>query len=50
MEVTEEGFTVKKARSEIKRLLPFSEAQLLDALTHELVHGDLLTELLATEF
>ncbi len=50
VEITEEGFTVKKSISKKNRLLPFSEAQLLDGLTYELAHADLLAAPLKKEF
>ena len=49
VEITVEGFTVKKSILKKSRLLPFTEAQLLNGLTHGLAHADLLTEPLSSE-
>jgi len=48
VEITEEGFTVKKSASN-KKLFPFSESILVEGLTHELAHSDLLATPLANE-
>ena len=48
VEITEEGFTVRKSASN-KMLFPFSESTLIDGLTHELAHADLLAMPLASE-
>lgn len=49
VEVNEKGFIVTKHKLQ-KKLLPFTEAQLLKDLTPELMHTDLLAQLLAGEF
>jgi len=41
VEVFEDGFTVKKATQSVK-LLPFTEAQLLEGLNPDTVHSELL--------
>ncbi len=48
VEITEEGFTVRKSVSN-KKLFPFSEAKLIEGLTNELAHADLLAIPLANE-
>ena len=50
VEITENGFIVKKLQSKRNLQLPFSEAQLLEGLTHKLAHGDLLATPLPSEF
>lgn len=49
VEITEEGFSVKKITSKKQFKLPFNEAQLLESLNSELAHADLLTNLLTSE-
>jgi antitoxin MazE len=48
IEITEQGFTVKKS-SENKKLFPFSESMLVEGLTSESAHADLLAAPLANE-
>ncbi len=48
IEITEEGFTVKKSISN-KKLFPFSESKLIAGLTSELAHADLLASPLKSE-
>ncbi len=48
IDITEEGFTVKKVVSN-KKLFPFSESSLIEGLTNELAHADLLTAPLMRE-
>lgn len=48
IEITEEGFTVKKSLSN-KKLFPFSESTLIEGLTNELAHADLLATPLTNE-
>lgn len=49
IEISEEGFTVRKSTIEKKILLPFSESQLLEGLTSDLAHADLLASPLTGE-
>jgi antitoxin MazE len=49
VEIFEEGFLVKKSIPRQITLLPFSEAQLLENLTPEMVQVDLLANLLSNE-
>jgi len=49
VEITEEGFTVIKSTPS-KNIFPFSESKLLEGLTNELAHADLLAMPLASEF
>ncbi len=42
VEVTEDGFLVKKSIQKKKSPFPYSEAQILEGLTRELAHADLL--------
>jgi len=48
IEITEEGFTVKKSTLN-KKLFPFSESRLIEGLTNELAHADLLATPLISE-
>ena len=48
VDITEEGFTVKKSASN-KHLFPYSESTLIEGLTRELAHADLLASPLANE-
>ena len=49
VEIFEEGLSVKKVLSKHVTLFPYSESQLLQGLTPETAHSDLLTNPLASE-
>ena len=49
VEVTEEGFSVKKCIPKKKQIFPYSEAQLLNNITREQAHADLLASPLPNE-
>lgn len=49
VEVTEDGFLVKKSIQKKKALFPYSEKQILEKLTEELAHADLLAIPLPSE-
>ena len=49
VDVTEDGFVVKKHKPKKKSLFPFNEAQLLADLTPESAHADLLAQTTAKE-
>ncbi len=49
VEVTEEGFTVRRAAPKKRLKLPFSETELLRNLTPESAHADAVAEPLANE-
>jgi antitoxin MazE len=49
VEVTEEGFTVRRAAPKKRLTLPFSETELLRNLTPESAHADAVAEPLANE-
>jgi len=42
VEVTEDGFLVKRSTHKKKPLFPYSEGQILEGLTRERAHADLL--------
>lgn len=48
--ITETGFTVKKISLKKKMKLPYSESDLLQGLTYNNAHGDLLAKPLSSEF
>lgn len=47
--ITENGFSVKKICLKKKAYLPYTEAELLHALTYKKAHGDLLAKPLSSE-
>lgn len=49
VEVTEEGFLVKKLKSKKCTLFPYSEAEIINGLTRELAHADCLANPLSDE-
>lgn len=50
VEISEEGFSVRKYLPKKQKLFPYSETQLLQGLTQELAHADLLASPLSSEF
>lgn len=48
--ITENGFILKKIYLKKKTRFPFSEAELLNGLTYNQAHGDLLAKPLSSEF
>lgn len=44
VEVSEDGFLVRKSQPKQEKCFPFSEAQLLEDITPDLAHADLLAK------
>lgn len=50
VDIDEKGFSVVKLKQNKNKLFPFTEVQLLENITPELAHADLLAEPLDSEF
>ena len=49
VEIFEDGFSVRKKMPQTIKAFPFSESQLLNGMTQELAHADLLAKPLSSE-